>query len=194
MRLPAENRKAIVRQLPSSDPSDVKPWVVSSRGLVAEFFGVSTQTVKDWKSNGMPGTSGKWDLKAIRTWQDLRRDENAQIVGDTFAPIRGEILKEDHRRKKLKNDELSSQLVSVADVRRSVAAWAVKLRLRIMSIPADLVLIVPGELKSVVKAKSDNVVRLALKEASDTKLVGCDVGQMIIDEAERLKHKSESST
>ena len=170
-----------------------RPWVVASRGLVAEFFGVSTQTIKDWKSNGMPGSPGHWDLKEIRIWQDRRREQNVQAVGDQFAPVKGDILREEHRHKKLRNDNLDGKLVLVSEVQRAVVLWAVRMRSRMMSLPSDLALLVPSELKSIIKFKSDNTVRIALQEASDAEFYGDDIGHLIINEADRLKQQKQSS-
>lgn len=161
---------------------------MSSRGLVAEFFGVSTQTIKDWKSNGMPGTAGSWNLKDIRRWQDLRREENEQAVGDKFAHVKGAILAETHRGSKLKNDETELMLVSADGMRRVIVAWAVKLRSRIMAIPADVVLLVPGELKAAVMRTVEDLVRVALKEAYETQFTDEQVQSLIVAEAKLLTH------
>lgn len=183
--IPAEHHETILQQLPLDDAAP-RPWIVSSRGLVAEFFSVSTQTIKEWKSNGMPGSAGKWNLKDIRAWQDLRREENSQMVGDKFSHVKGAILEETHRGSKLKNDATALQLVSADGMRRVMVAWAVKLRSRIMSIPADIVLLVPGELKAAVMRTAEDLVRVALKEAYETQFTDEQVQVLIVAEAKRL--------
>jgi len=63
-----------------------KPWIVPSIGLVAEFFGVSRDTVrKDWKARGMPWNEGAFDLRAIMRWR--REVELAQEDDDESGMV-----------------------------------------------------------------------------------------------------------
>jgi len=49
-----------------------KPTVVRTAREVAAYFGVSPDTVrKDWRSRGMPGLAGAYDLVAISNWRKL---------------------------------------------------------------------------------------------------------------------------
>jgi transposase len=47
--------------------------IVSRQTDVAEHFGVSVDTVGDWRKLGMPGRRGRWDLQAIKAWRDDRK-------------------------------------------------------------------------------------------------------------------------
>jgi hypothetical protein len=66
-------------------------WVASSAADVAFFFGVATQTLSDWKRDGMPGEKRSYDLKKIYDWKvarDKKREElyasrrKAAVMGD----------------------------------------------------------------------------------------------------------------
>ena len=48
-------------------------WLVGTLEEVGEFFGRSIETVKGWRSVGMPGRKGRWDLAAISRWLIGRR-------------------------------------------------------------------------------------------------------------------------
>jgi len=43
-------------------------WTVANLQVVADFFGASRKTVRDWRRKGMPGRRGHWDLSAIAQW------------------------------------------------------------------------------------------------------------------------------
>jgi phage terminase Nu1 subunit (DNA packaging protein) len=59
---------------------EAKPWIVTGVPLVAEFFGVSPETIrKAWKSRGMPWRQGAHDLREIMHWRyevDLAPDDD----------------------------------------------------------------------------------------------------------------------
>lgn len=52
------------------------PRIAGTQREVAEFFGVSVETIKDWRARGMPGEpgpsgqSGRYDLAEILRWRD----------------------------------------------------------------------------------------------------------------------------
>lgn len=50
-------------------------WRVDTLSEVAEFFGVSTDTVRHWRGDGMPGVARKWDLAAIARWRIGRAEK-----------------------------------------------------------------------------------------------------------------------
>lgn len=78
-----------------------RPWIVTTLAAVAEFFGVSPETVKDWREKGMPGIAGgpghlgRYDLAEILQW----RDANIGGTGRNDARIRNESRAEADRRK-----------------------------------------------------------------------------------------------
>lgn len=170
-----------------------KPWIVTKLAEVAEFFTVSTQTVKAWRQDGMPGEPGtkqkpgKWDLSVIVAWKFERMSRSSVPTGNgTTAELEQQKLFEEIRFKRLKNDETESKLISVDSISRAMVAWAVKLRSRIMSIPSEVALLVPGELKAVVTARGEDSVRVALKEAYDAEFANEQVRALIISEGKRL--------
>ena len=63
-------------------------WVVETLDEVAEFFGRSRETIKDWRKKGMPGKPGEYDLKVIRLWQEENVGSSGR--GDTDDVSRAE--------------------------------------------------------------------------------------------------------
>lgn len=63
-------------------------WTVKTLGEVAEFFGLHSQTVKQWRTENppMPGKEGSWDLQLITNWRfaklNNRRDSPLRDARD----------------------------------------------------------------------------------------------------------------
>jgi hypothetical protein len=64
------------------------PWVVFTLDQVAEFFGRSRDTLRDWRKKGMPGEPGAFDLKAILAWKEEAIGSSGR--GDTDDVSRAE--------------------------------------------------------------------------------------------------------
>ena len=43
-------------------------WTAANQAEVGEFFGVSMDTIAAWRKKGMPGVSGRYDLREILVW------------------------------------------------------------------------------------------------------------------------------
>lgn len=49
-----------------------KRWLAVNQSELAELFDVSIDTIAAWRKKGMPGTTGRYDVRQILTW--LRSD------------------------------------------------------------------------------------------------------------------------
>lgn len=172
---------------------------------VAEVYGVSEKTIKQWRNEGMPGSPQKWPVAEIVQWRrarDLRNAENRK-TGKEMEPrenplsalqqqkLMAEIEVERERRTKLsrENAEAEGQLLAVDLVRRDIAAWAVWLRTQLLQIPASLAPIVPEEIRSSVRRSVEHKIRLALDAALRRQVTDVDLDAMILSEAKRLEEK-----
>jgi hypothetical protein len=64
------------------------PWIVGGFGEIAAIFGVSRDTVrKDWVSRGMPGGSGRYDLRKIILWREKDRAKKVPGRDDGGDPF-----------------------------------------------------------------------------------------------------------
>jgi phage terminase Nu1 subunit (DNA packaging protein) len=64
------------------------PWIVGGFGEIAAIFGVSRDTVrKDWVSRGMPGGSGRYDLRKIILWREKDRAKKTPGRDDGGDPF-----------------------------------------------------------------------------------------------------------
>lgn len=54
---------------------------------VADFFGVSPNTTKEWRKLGMPGRPGRWYLGAIARWYLDRRSRGTETARPAAAEL-----------------------------------------------------------------------------------------------------------
>lgn len=59
---------------------------VKSQREVAAHFRVTPKTVGDWRTQGMPGDRGKYDLEAIREWKEARPQDGKNGRNAHSAP------------------------------------------------------------------------------------------------------------
>lgn len=117
-----------------SKPPKAKPrWIAKRHADVADFCGVSIDTVKNWAKRGMPGRSGAYDLAIIVQW--LRTEgpwrSHAKPEQSTDPLLDGEIT-EGLERYRLARAELSElelaerkgSLIARDKVRTVLSRWA----------------------------------------------------------------------
>ena len=171
--------------------SNKTPWHI--RRTIKELldvFPVGYAGLRRWRDEGMPGGEGKWDLSKIIAWREQRIEERGRsgkaTTNESKAELEKRLIAEKIRKEKMANDLAAGECVRSDGMRRVIVAWAVKLRSRIMAIPADVVLLVPGELKPAVMRTVEDSVRVALKEAYEARFTDEQVQVLIIAEAKRL--------
>jgi hypothetical protein len=135
---------------------------------VAQFFGVQPQTVRAWRleSPPMPGSEGRWPLPEIVRWK------HAKIVQtDAAQAQRNEQLETT----KLKNEKLRIEIavkngkwVDRAQVEHTMAIVCSRARTRLENLPYNVAMLVPSDCKAGVIQSVAEVIRLTLKELSET--------------------------
>lgn len=90
---------------------------VRTLGEVARFFGVSTQTVKGWRSDGMPGKSPHWPLDKIARWKIQRALDSAQVSSpqakNQIDSLKAARLAIQVQREKARHEREMGQLIDV---------------------------------------------------------------------------------
>jgi phage terminase Nu1 subunit (DNA packaging protein) len=130
------------------------PWIVATQEQVADFFGRSTETVKDWRAKGMPGAAGgpgapgRYDLREILAWRDANiapsgRDEGLRPDGDGQRTIsRAEADRRravaDAQRAELRVTRERNQVMDVAAVVREYQHHATHARALFEQVPHRL--------------------------------------------------------
>lgn len=170
--------KKQTKTLPAATPEAAKPWVVKTQGLVAEFFGVRRDTVaKEWVHAGMPGAPGAYDLREILLWKSGRRRDEGRptavgdvdfeklLIRDRVAEV--EIAEEQLRKLRLANEEKEGRLVSRDDVVQDQSIINQVVSARLQSIPDELEMEIPREVRVEVTRRWKEKIHLVLKVISE---------------------------
>ncbi|HEY1601367.1 MAG TPA: helix-turn-helix domain-containing protein [Pirellulales bacterium] len=123
----------------SFDPSAVRDWlvdnghaevdganIVTTVAAVANYFGVDSRTVFNWKNNGMPCAAKRYDLGRIEAWKAAR-----EASAGSPQRYQADLMRVRARREALELQEYEGKLVSVDVLKpigeRAIAITAVQL-------------------------------------------------------------------
>lgn len=135
---------------------------------LAAGVGVSETSIKSYIARGCPRDSvdavKKWRMENIRTF--------AEVTADDDLPkerLRAEAAErwENVRTRQLKNDVLEGRLIEKAKVETQLAINLTRLRNRLTSLPTEIAMLCPDDLKVPMKAKVEQVIAVAFKEIVD---------------------------
>ena len=142
---------------------------ITKKNELAAKVGRSERVVyQHAKRPGFPGgVDGPWSLPAVRAY--FKRVAVAP-VGTGFAEWKEALLREQHRRLKLKNDQLADSLLDRQDVEQSLAELILRLKTRLESIPDEVEMLLPQSVRCEVKTQLEDQIRLILIEMSQWEL------------------------
>lgn len=107
--------------------SDFEDLTATTQGHLAWLFGVSLQTIENWRKEGMPGSPKRYSLREILAWQRARnstpadRKERLQKIEEEAAEVKLELA-----RLKLRRE--AGKLVELDAVERMLADRLLELR------------------------------------------------------------------
>lgn len=165
------------------------PWIVGTYAELAEFFGVSRDTIRQEWTAWMPGRPGRWDIREIvkaRHERALARGgigdtlEDKEVARRTRLAEMGQ-AEADERIKTLRADREAGRLLPAEDVQRQIVDWCVRIRTPLSALPDRMASIVPGEMKATIKKLAASQVQQVLKEAFDTGPLGEEMEPDAID-------------
>ena len=137
-----------------------------SQRVVAAFFDVSEETVRQWKKQGCPETSAPYDLAEIRRWREARLKRQWANAGTDASKTELERQKlqidNEHRLLRLRQD--AGELVSREETKAEMVRMFHRLRGRLESIPEEIAASVPPALRDEVIATLRHKMRLVCKE------------------------------
>jgi phage terminase Nu1 subunit (DNA packaging protein) len=137
-------------------------WRCDSLKHVAEFFGVSLSTVKQWRQESppMPGDETGYDLREVVAWR---------IAKQAASPLReekqrqeielGEIRKQQQQ---IELDKLRGSLVPLADVEEWASRIMIQFRESMMQIPQAVAQLAPVRSQRAIETQAEEYVRAAL--------------------------------
>lgn len=144
-------------------------------------FQTSGNTVSDWtKRHDFPGGSnGPWDHDKVATYldkigspiapnaaQNRHKNNGVSTVQAATAAARALKLKEEHRKLKLQNDILEGQLVYRELVERNATRFAVQIKNRLESIPEQMEMLFPTDIRRELSDEVAEHIRGVLLEMS----------------------------
>lgn len=140
--------------------SAAQSYIVKTLGEVAEFFGVSNQTVNGWRadSDPMPGSANCWDLAAIAKWRTTKGRQGGGLSDELkAADIR--LKTAQAKAKEIENAISEGVLLDRGDVERWAATALIETREMVMALPEMLATSSPPELREFVRSESDRHCR-----------------------------------
>lgn len=131
--------------------------------------GISKRQLERDIQEGCPRTS----VTAIKRWRaSNRRQRSVTDIDDALLKV--ELLREQLRHEREKRRKLAldrkqklKELVSREQIEKEVQAAVLMLRNRLMSLPTQIAMHAPGEIKGVTIKMTQNTIRVALKELKD---------------------------
>lgn len=139
-----------------------RTWTAGTLSDVAAFFAVPRSTVEYWRTQGLPGKPGAWDLAEIARWRIAKIDE-------VSSDLNAELKKADIRLKtaqavgrELETAKERGELVELREVELWASTTLTECREHIMSMPETLAVSMPPEHRNFVRDEVDRVCRNTL--------------------------------
>lgn len=145
-------------------------WIVETQKDVAEFFGVSFDTVKTWFRNGAPkgATAKAYDLAAIARWLLERRSvANAADSGSRAQQLTVRKLEAEVLAKERANLEAAGVLVDRRAIESQIAQLLIEARKSFERLPPRLQPTIPRELEATLLPELRRLVHSTLHELAD---------------------------
>jgi phage terminase Nu1 subunit (DNA packaging protein) len=140
--------------------------IVDSGALVAVVFGVSENTVSDWRNRGMPVmTNGGYSLSEIHAWWREREAAKAKPKAtDDMAALELRKLQAEVEKRELQLEAARGALVDREAAKASVSEMFHRVRSRLLAAPEELATSVPADLRSQYITDARHRVTLILRE------------------------------
>lgn len=152
---------------PPSEPAPSQTsFTVPTLSAVAEFFGISVQAVKQWRSEtpAMPGQPGGYPLDEIARWRIHRAEKTHDHRDTEKSELQRDKLREEVEERRLKNLERRGQLVDRQAAKARVMQLFHRLRSRLEAFPEEVGNSLPPELQPDVIHDWKRKIRLLEKE------------------------------
>jgi hypothetical protein len=138
-------------------------WRARTLAEVAQFFGVATQTVKQWRTETppMPGTEGAWDLSEIVRWKMDRLSGLTARSAKAMQDLeRGKVKLQAEQ---LELEQLKASLVERADVEEWATIVLTETRNLFMQIPGAVSAVCAVHDREPVHEQAELLVRETLQ-------------------------------
>ncbi len=153
-------------------------WIAASLGEVAEFFGVSRDTVrKEWTKRGMPGGKGSFPLSSIFRWWQVRQERDVGDGGEAVQLDDNGLVLESYRRlypekalkyeralaAALRNAQMQQAMVTRETALREASALVALVADELTSMPERVALEVAAEHRETIRQRCLFVIEHTLR-------------------------------
>lgn len=152
-------------------------WCVETLGEVAEFFGLSPQTVRTWRmqSPPLPGSPGRWSLPEIVQWKLERTAINDLATAKKEQDLKLGAIELQQRELELAKDK--GDLLDRAQVELWAATALIEAREMVMALPEMLATSSPPEQRDFIRTETDRHCRdvlVALRRRLESDSIASD--------------------
>ena len=139
-------------------------WLMPTLATVAEFFAVHEQTIKGWRSEGLPESDGGWNLREIVRWRIARAEKRGADTDESSRALMREKLRLDIERRQLELNEQKGLLIRKDEALADITEVFAIMRTRAEAWPAEIASSFPPELRDSLLVDLKAKVRSFLKE------------------------------
>lgn len=149
---------------------------VGSLDDLAAIFDYSLPTIRKYMRRGAPEKTARgYSVPAWREWiaentgpqeGEYSSEELAQAAA-RLKMATADLKEQQARRERLENDEMEGQLLRSDDVHQFIASAFLQVRARLETVPDEMQVIVPGELRSEAHRLAQDIVYRVLTELAD---------------------------
>ncbi|RZB36309.1 MAG: hypothetical protein SRB2_02134 [Desulfobacteraceae bacterium Eth-SRB2] len=155
--------------LPGFSQNSTEPYYLKTYDDLADFFGVHTQTIKNWSRRGMPKAArGKYDANAIKVWavkENLIENDN---IGYS-AKIQKEKYLHERAKRREREFELAvktGKFIKIEDAKKELITLAQQIRMNILALPHKMAPLLEDLTASQIQKKLEVAVDEVLRHLS----------------------------
>lgn len=155
---------------PPAPPAAPSRWIAETQKDVAEFFGVSFDTVKTWMRNGAPrpATAKQYDLAAIARWVVNRRSVSTAVdTGTRTQQLTVRKLEAEVLAKERANLQAAGVLVDRRAIESQIGQLLIEARKMFERLPTRIQPAIPRELEATLITELRRLVHSTLHELAD---------------------------
>lgn len=142
-------------------------WRAKTLAEVAQFFGVATQTVKQWRTETppMPGGELGYQLNEVVRWRLAKLQNSGAMDAKRLAEV--EAIRLVNERRTMENAQKRGLLIEREEVERDMSLLWSRLAARLQGIGERVAALVPADTKATTKDRVEQEIRIIQKEFTD---------------------------
>ena len=153
---------------------------------VANHFDVSERAVQYWRSKGMPGDLGRFDLDEIDAW----RQERGLVSKQEPSGVRARLLEIEAQTKELRYQQMAGEVVELDPISRVTVRHIHEAKAVLERIPDEVLAVLPAKtparVRRAVRVEVFDLIDAACQMLADTVREPEFLGKLRTTDADRL--------